>query len=74
MLTSAASSTSAVVAGISVASVLVAILLFTTIVFREYVVLSEGNSERYRQTFGAVVGTLAIAFLANLAVQTVALA
>jgi 4-hydroxybenzoate polyprenyltransferase len=74
MLTSAASSTSAVVAGVSVASVLVAILLFATLVFREYAVLSERDVERYRQAFGAVVGTLAIAFLANLVVQTIALA
>lgn len=74
MLTSAVSSTSAVVAGVSVASVLVAVLLFVTLIFREYAVLSEQNTTRYRQTFGVIVGTLAVAFLINLAIQTVAVA
>ena len=74
MLTSAVSSTSAVVAGVAVASVLVAVLLFVTLIFREYAVLSEQNTKRYRQTFGVIVGTLAIAFLINLLVQSAALA
>jgi hypothetical protein len=73
MLTSAVSSTSAVVADVSTAGVLVAVVLFATLLFREYVVLSDANSERYRRTFGAVVGTLAVAFLANIAAQTLTL-
>jgi len=74
MLTSAVSSTSAVVAGVSVASVLVGILLFMTLIFREYAVLSEGNTQRHRQAFGVVVGTLAITFLINLTVQAAVIA
>lgn len=73
MLTSAASSTSAIVAGVSIGSVLVVVLLFATLTFREYAFLAEGDSEKYSRAFGAAAGTLAVAFIVNIAVRTVSL-
>ncbi len=73
MLTSAVSSTSAVVTGVAVAGVLIALLLFTTLILREYVFLSSPDTARYRKSFGAVTAVLGFVFLINLTIQTIAM-